>query len=153
VPSSKTELQPSNFPNGSTHTWPILNNNPTQPHQAFSTISGPPTNSGLDPDPDEQHFDDTTSSLDPDQNCFNTFLPLELISRQLAHRKFQNLMVGSLHQTWNDHVLSPTIDPNTWPFESPSAKSVPVTKHLNVKATNPSIAFTLTLCKILSAMV
>jgi hypothetical protein len=25
-------------------------------------------------------------------------------------------MVGSLHQTWNDHVLSPTIDPNTWPL-------------------------------------
>jgi hypothetical protein len=26
-------------------------------------------------------------------------------------------MVGSLHQTWNDHVLSHTIDPNTWPLQ------------------------------------
>jgi hypothetical protein len=25
-------------------------------------------------------------------------------------------MDGSLHQTWNDHLLSPTIDPNTWPL-------------------------------------
>jgi hypothetical protein len=25
-------------------------------------------------------------------------------------------MVGSLHQTWNDHVLSPTIDANTFPL-------------------------------------
>jgi hypothetical protein len=98
------------LPNGPTYTWPILTNNPTPPHQAFSTISGP------DPDPDEGHFDDTTSSLDPDQNCPISSLPLELISRRLAHRNFRILMVGSLHQTWNDHVLSPTIDPNTWPF-------------------------------------
>jgi hypothetical protein len=26
-------------------------------------------------------------------------------------------MIGSLHQTWNDHVLSPTIDPNTRPLQ------------------------------------
>jgi hypothetical protein len=69
------------LPNGSTYTWPILSNNPTQPHQAFSTISNPPTTFGLDSDPDEQHFDDTTSSLDPDQNHYITSLPLELISR------------------------------------------------------------------------
>jgi hypothetical protein len=56
------------LPNGSTYTWPILNHNPTQPHHAFSTISGPPSTSGLDPAPDEQHSDDTTSSLDHDQN-------------------------------------------------------------------------------------
>jgi hypothetical protein len=105
------------LPNGSTYTWIILNNNHTQPHQAFSTISNPPTNVGLDSDPDEQHFDDTISSLDPDQNCFITSLPLELISPQLDHRNFQNLMVVSLHQTWHDHVLSPTNDPNTWPLQ------------------------------------
>ncbi len=38
-------------------------------------------------------------------------------SCQLAHRNFRNLMVESLHQTWNDLVLSPTIDPNTWPLQ------------------------------------
>jgi hypothetical protein len=26
-------------------------------------------------------------------------------------------MAGSLHQTWNDHALSPTIDPITWPLQ------------------------------------
>ncbi|KAI2509904.1 Reverse transcriptase (RNA-dependent DNA polymerase) [Fragilaria crotonensis] len=25
-------------------------------------------------------------------------------------------MVGSLHQTWNDHVLTPTVDHNSWPL-------------------------------------
>jgi hypothetical protein len=95
-----------------------LNNNHTQPHQAFSTISGQPTNFGIDPDPNEQHFDDTTSSLDPDQNRHsNTSLPLEHISSRLAYRNFRNLMVGSLHQTWNDQVHSPTIDPKTWPLQ------------------------------------
>ena len=34
--------------------------------------------------------------------------------QQLAYRNFRNLMVGSLHQTWNDHVLTPTIDHNSW---------------------------------------
>jgi hypothetical protein len=87
----------------------------------FSTTPGslnhdPPTNFDLVSDPDEQQFDDTTSSLDHDQNRSTAFLPLELISRQLAHRNFQNLMVGSLYQTWNDHALSPTIDLNTWPL-------------------------------------
>ncbi len=43
--------------------------------------------------------------------------------------------------------------PTPGPFKSPSPKNVPATKHLNVKAPNPSIASTLTLCKILSAMV
>jgi hypothetical protein len=105
------------LPNGSTYTWPILNHNPTQPHHAFSTISDPPSSLDLNPAPDEQHFDGTTSSLDHDQNRSITSLPLERISRRLAHRNFRNLMVGSLHETWNDHVLSPTIDPNTWPLQ------------------------------------
>jgi hypothetical protein len=39
------------------------------------------------------------------------------------------------------------------PFKFPSAKNVPATKHLNVKERNPSIALTLTLCEIPSALV
>jgi hypothetical protein len=69
------------LPNGSTYTWPILNNNPTQPYKAFSTISSPPSNFDLDSDPDEQHFDDSASSLDPDHNRSIISMPLELISR------------------------------------------------------------------------
>jgi hypothetical protein len=45
------------------------------------------------------------------------------------------------------------LTPTPGPFESPSAKNVPATKRNNVKAPSPSIASTLTLCKILSAMV
>jgi hypothetical protein len=44
------------------------------------------------------------------------------------------------------------LTPTPGPFESPSAKNVPATKHLNIKAPNLSIASTLTLCEILSAM-
>jgi hypothetical protein len=85
-------------------------------NQAFSTIFNPRTNFDLDSHPDEQHFDDTTSSLDPDQNRSIASLPLEHISCCLPQCNFQNLIVGSLRQTWNDHVLSPTIEPNTWPL-------------------------------------
>ena len=104
------------LPNGSTYTWPILNRDLPSPHQAFSTTSNPDQPSDPNSNQDEEHFDDTSHSLDPDQRRSITSLPLELISRRLAHRNFRNLMVGSLHQTWNDHVLSPTIDPNTWPL-------------------------------------
>jgi hypothetical protein len=44
------------------------------------------------------------------------------------------------------------LTPTPGPFEFPSAKNVPATKHLNAKAPNPSIASTSTLCEILSAM-
>jgi hypothetical protein len=37
------------------------------------------------------------------------------------------------------------LTPTPGPFESPSAKNVPATKHLNVKAPNSSIASALTL--------
>ncbi|KAI2508281.1 hypothetical protein MHU86_6086 [Fragilaria crotonensis] len=32
-------------------------------------------------------------------------------------------MVGSLHQTWNDHVLTPTVDHNSWPRISISQRA------------------------------
>ena len=83
---------------------------------SFLTSSSPTPN--LEPESlrEEEHYDATVTSLNPDQRRSVTTLPLELVSRHLAHRNFRNLMVGSLHQTWNDHVLSPTIDPNTWPL-------------------------------------
>ena len=62
--------------------------------------------------PEEEHYDDIATSLNRDQQQSVVTLPLELVSQRLAHRNFRNLMVGSLHQTWNHHVLSPTIDPS-----------------------------------------
>jgi hypothetical protein len=96
--------------------YPQQQSLPTTP--GFLNHLWPPSNLDLHSDLDEQQFDHTPSSLDPDQyRSILTSLPLELISHQLAHRNFQNLMVRSLHQTWNDHVLSPTIDPNTLPLQ------------------------------------
>ncbi|KAI2495104.1 hypothetical protein MHU86_19418 [Fragilaria crotonensis] len=104
------------LPNGSTYTWPILTRELPSSQQAFSTISNSNLPSDPDSDPDEQHFDDTTPPVDTDQRRSVTALPLELIYRRLAFRNFRNLMVGSLHQTWNDHVLTPTVDHNSWPL-------------------------------------
>jgi hypothetical protein len=104
------------LPNNSTYTWPIHRRKLLSRHQTFSTSSSPTLN--LEPDslPKEEHYYDTVTSLNPDQRRIVTTLPLELVSRRLAHQNFRNLMVGSLHQTWNDHVLSPTIDANTFPL-------------------------------------
>ncbi|KAI2504658.1 Mitochondrial protein [Fragilaria crotonensis] len=104
------------LPNGSTYTWPIITREVPNPHQAFSTTSNPKVPFDLDSEPEEQHFDDTTTPIDTDQRRSVTALPLELIYRRLAYRNFRNLMVGSLHQTWNDHVLTPTVDHNSWPL-------------------------------------
>ncbi len=104
------------LPNGSTYTWPIITREVPNPHQAFSTTSNPKEPFDLDSEPEEQHFDDTTTPIDTDQRRSVTALPLELIYRRLAYRNFRNLMVGSLHQTWNDHVLTPTVDHNSWPL-------------------------------------
>ncbi|KAI2497644.1 ubinuclein-2-like protein [Fragilaria crotonensis] len=104
------------LPNGSTYTWPIITREVPNPHQAFSTTSNPKEPFDLDSEPEEQHFDDTTTPIDTDQRRSITALPLELIYRRLAYRNFRNLMVGSLHQTWNDHVLTPTVDHNSWPL-------------------------------------
>ncbi|KAI2499518.1 hypothetical protein MHU86_14984 [Fragilaria crotonensis] len=60
----------------------------------------------------DQHVDPTQA----DTSRPTTSLPLETISRRLAHRNFRNLMTGSLHHAWNDHTLSPAIDKNTWPI-------------------------------------
>jgi hypothetical protein len=103
------------LPNNSTYTWPILRRE-LPPHQAFSAVSLPNVNLESDSSPAEDHFADTVDTINPDQRRSVTTLPLELVARRLAYRNFRNLMVGSLHQTWNDHVLSPTIDPNTWPL-------------------------------------
>ena len=101
------------LPNNSTYTWLIHRRELPSRHQAFSTSSSPTLNIEPDSLPEEEHYDDTVTSLNPDQRRSVTTLSLELVSRRLAHRNFRNLMVGSLHQTWHDHVLSPTIDPNT----------------------------------------
>jgi hypothetical protein len=61
----------------------------------------------------EQHVDTTQQH---DTSRTTTSLPLETMSRRLAHRNFRNLMTGSLHNAWNDHTLSPAIDKNTWPI-------------------------------------
>ncbi|KAI2510994.1 hypothetical protein MHU86_3466 [Fragilaria crotonensis] len=132
------------LPNGSTYTWPILTRELPSSQQAFSTISNSNLPSDPDSDPDEQHFDDTTPPVDTDQRRSVTALPLELIYRRLAFRNFRNLMVGSLHQTWNDHVLTPTVDHNSWPLRISISQNVPATKLLNAKALNLSTAFILT---------
>ena len=105
------------FPNNATYTWPtILNELPSE--QAFSMIAQPITN--LDDDTSaspaitfEQHLD---TSITPDSTQPMATLPLEITSRRLAHRNFRNLMTGSLHNVWNDHILSPATDTNTWPI-------------------------------------
>ena len=105
------------FPNNSTYTWPLLLHElPSE--QAFSTIANTtsePGNTTISPDIEfEQHVDtsdDTDTAPQP-----TTTLPLEIVSRRLAHRNFRNLMTGSLHNAWNDHTLSPATDTNTWPI-------------------------------------
>ena len=34
----------------------------------------------------------------------------------IAHQNFRNLITGSLHCSWNDHMLYPTLDKNTLPM-------------------------------------
>jgi hypothetical protein len=103
------------FPNNSKYTWPLLLHElPAQ--QAFSTMSQPenatPSETTFSP-AFEDHVD---TKQQPKTSRTTTSLPLETISRRLAHRNFQNLMTGSLHNAWNHHTLSPTIDKNTWPI-------------------------------------
>ncbi|KAI2496243.1 hypothetical protein MHU86_18247 [Fragilaria crotonensis] len=102
------------FPNNSKYTWPLLLHElPTQ--NAFSTMAQP-----VDTTPDETSFspafDQHVDPTQADTSRPTTSLPLETISRRLAHRNFRNLMTGSLHHAWNDHTLSPAIDKNTWPI-------------------------------------
>ena len=105
------------FPNNSTYTWPLLLHElPSE--QAFSTTANTnsePDNTTILLDIDfEQHVD---SSDDTDTTPrVTTTLPLEIMSRRLAHRNFRNLMTGSLHNAWNDHTLSPATDTDTWPI-------------------------------------
>ena len=105
------------FPNNSTYTWPLLLHElPSE--QAFSTIANAnsePGNTTISPDTEfEQHID-TSDDTDTTSRPITT-LPLEIMSRRLAHRNFRNLMTGSLHNAWNDHILSPATDTNTWPI-------------------------------------
>jgi hypothetical protein len=103
------------FPNNSKYTWPLLLHElPAQ--QAFSTMSHPEnaTLSETTFSPAFKQHVDTTQQ--PDTSRTTTSLPLETMSHRLAHRNFQNLMNGSLHNAWNDHTLSPAIDKNTWPI-------------------------------------
>jgi hypothetical protein len=84
------------FPNNSKYTWPLLLHElPAQ--QAFSTMSQPenatPSETTFSP-AFEQHVDTTQQ---PDNSRPTASLPLETISRRLAHRNFRNLMTGSLH--------------------------------------------------------
>ncbi|KAI2505310.1 hypothetical protein MHU86_9110 [Fragilaria crotonensis] len=104
------------FPNNSTYTWPtILQELPSE--QAFSMTSQPNTTSDDTSNSPaitfEQHLD-TSTNPNPDQPTAT--LPLEITSRRLAHRNFRNLMTGSLHHVWNDHILSPATDTQTWPI-------------------------------------
>ena len=62
----------------------------------------------------EQHLDTSTT---PESTQPMATLPLEITSRCLAHRNLRNLMNGSLHNVWNDHILSPATDTNTWPIQ------------------------------------
>ena len=110
IKNRATTLQ---FPNNHTYTWPLmLHEIPSE--QAFSTTAQ--TNN----DPGETSITPIVETTDDEFQETNTpqattTLPLELMSRRLAHRNFRNLMTGSLHNAWKDHILSPAIDTNTWP--------------------------------------
>ncbi len=104
------------FPNNSKYTWPLLLHElPTQ--QAFSTMSQPenatPYETTFSP-AFEQHVD--TTQQPNNSRPTTSIVPLETISRCLAHQNFWNLMTGSLHYAWNNHALSPTIHKSTWPI-------------------------------------
>jgi hypothetical protein len=88
----------------------------------------------------EQHVDPPTQA---DTSRPTTSLPLETVSRRLAHRNFRNLMTGSLHHAWNDHTLSPAIDKTLGQFVSQSAKNTLAAKSLSDKAHNRFTNFTL----------
>jgi hypothetical protein len=62
----------------------------------------------------EQHLDTSTT---PDSTQPTATLLLEITFQRLAHRNFRNLMTGSLHNVWNDHILSPATDTNTLPIQ------------------------------------
>ena len=80
--------------------------------------ASPPGNSNDDTFETESFLSDEDESItkNPDVTHSLKSLPLELISRRLAHRNFRNLMLGSLHNTWHDHTIVPTIDTNNWPL-------------------------------------
>ena len=104
------------FPDDSTFTWPLLRDELPQ-HQAFATTTTNSSNTNNDDLETEPFVNDSsliTTSNDTSQHLKP--LPLELVSRRFAHRNFRNLMLGSLHQAWNDHTISPTIDTNNWPL-------------------------------------
>jgi hypothetical protein len=84
----------------------------------------------------------------PSLICLWNLYPVNLLT---ATSKILWLDLFTKHEMIMSSHLQLT--PTPGPFESPSARNVPAAKHLNVKAPNPSIASTLTLCKILSAMV
>ena len=46
-------------------------------------------------------------------------------------------MVGSLHQTWNDHVLTPTIDHTSWPLRISSIQKRACNKTPRRQGTKP----------------
>ena len=106
------------FPNNSTYTWPLLLHElPSE--QAFSTIANTtnePQVTTFSPDVEfKQHIETSENDIDTTSRTTTT-LPLEIMSRRLAHRNFRILMTGSLHIAWQDHTLSPAIDTNTWPI-------------------------------------
>jgi hypothetical protein len=93
----------------------LLHELPAQ--QAFSTMTqpenAPPYETTFSPG-FEQHVD---TSQQPDNSRPTTsLLRHETISRRLANQNFQNLMTGSLHHSWNNHVLSPAFNNITWPI-------------------------------------
>jgi hypothetical protein len=100
-------------------TWPLLRHElPT--HQAFVAIANPTPqlDEREDPDPEESLVPNATTTTSEDTDGFGALkpLPLELVSRRLAHRNFRNLMLGSLHLAWHDHTISPSLEPNNWPL-------------------------------------
>ena len=106
-------------------------------------------------DPDTESFlldDDVTVTNSNNITQPLKSLPLELISRRFAHCNFRNLLIVSLHQAWNDHIVAPTVDPNNWPFEFLSATNKTETKLQCHKATNLFTAYTSTLWATLSIL-
>ena len=123
-----------------------------QPHQAFSTISN--------------HLPTLAQTLTQMNKTLMTLLHLWILTKTAPSLLyFWNLFPVDLFTAasiilWLDHftkhgmIMSfpQQLIPTLGSFEFPSAKNLPAAKNLNVKPPSPSIASTLTLCKILSAM-
>jgi hypothetical protein len=102
------------FPDESTFTWPPPRDE-LPVHQAFVAAIASTLLNRNDDEHETKAFDDDQDAGNPESPKLKS-LPLELISRHLAHRNFRSLMLGSLHHAWHDHVVALTVDPNNWPL-------------------------------------